>query len=232
MKITPNENDKVSGSSWISIVDGKENKPSARKGHTMVYYKGSIILYGGMTNKGYEDDNLYRYTIETRQWKIITLSGVKPGCRAFHTMNFFNADSLIIFGGKVKDGGIGEYKVSNDLVYIDLIEFDCSTPFIANIGPSPRFGHASSYNSNFSSSEHIITGGLDQTYCSVDVYIIKEMEINNDKKWVYEQKKMHSSTNVNMESKDDVYETAKKTIISYKKQIETLESQTMEINRK
>jgi hypothetical protein len=68
LKITSNKNNKVGGSSWISIHDSG-TKPTARKGHKMVYYKNSLILYGGMTNKGLDDDNIYRYTIENRLWK-------------------------------------------------------------------------------------------------------------------------------------------------------------------
>jgi hypothetical protein len=200
----------------------------------MVYYKGSIILYGGMTDKGFTDDNFYRYQIDVRQWKVIQMSGVKPGSRAFHSMNFFKPDTLIIFGGKVKSGEEGgDFTVSSDLVCIDLIEMDASTPFIANIGPSPRFGHSASCNSTYQPEcNHIILGGLDQTYCSLDVYIIREIELTSDKKWVYEQKKMHSNANVNYENKDDIYETAKKTILNYKKQIEVLNFQNIEINRK
>lgn len=196
----------------------------------MVYNKGTIILYGGMTNKGLDDDNFYRYTIDTRQWKIIPISGVKPGCRVFHTMNFFKSDCLIIFGGKVANEK-KEETICNDLIKIDLKDFDSSTPFLANIGPSPRFGHSSAFNTNFEpESEHLILGGLDQSYCTMDIYVVKEVEITNNKKWVYEQQKMHSNENV--ENKDEIFEIAKKTIISYKKKLEQLTSQNIEINKK
>ena len=185
-----------------------------------------------MTNKGLDDDNFYRYTIETRQWKIMQVSGVKPGLRVHHSMNIFKPDSLIIFGGKVKSGpGPGDIVNSNDLVYLDLKEMDISTPFLANIGPSQRFGHASAYNTNFQpDAEYVIVGGLDETFCPIDVYVVCELEITNNKKWVYEQKKMHS--NQNADYKDDIYETAKKTIINYKKQLEQLTSQNIEVNKK
>lgn len=186
-----------------------------------------------MTSKGLDDENFYRLTIENRQWKVLQVSGVKPGARLLHTMNFFKQDSLLIFGGQVRQGNEGsDFSVASDLIYFDLKEMDCSTPFIANIGPSPRFGHTSCYNSNLDTGEHIIIGGLDQTYCSMDVYVIKEIELSNDKKWVYEQRKLHSTTNVNYENRDDIFETVKKTIISYKKQIEGLNSQYIEVNKK
>ncbi len=195
----------------------------------MVYHSNSIILYGGLTNKGLEDENFYRYSIETRQWSKIETTGIKPGCRVFHSMNFFKENSLIIFGGNIKEPS-GDYKVNNDLIYVDLKNFDCTTPFISNVSPSARVGHASSYNSNFVDHQHVIIGGLDQFYCPMDVYIIKEVEVTTDKKWVYEKQKMHSHQNV--ENKDEIFEIAKKTIISYKRKLENLTSQNIEINKK
>jgi hypothetical protein len=122
------------------------------------------------------------------------------------------------------------YIVTNEYVFIDLMDFNSYKPFIGNISPSSRFGHTGCFNSNFSpENECLITGGLDQTYLPMDVYIIKEQTIGNEKKWVYEQKKMHSSQ---VESKDVIFEIAKKTIISYKKQLEVLTTRNFEVNRK
>jgi hypothetical protein len=198
----------------------------------MVFYKNSIIVYGGMGTDGLlSDDNLYQYAIDTKLWRLVTMSGVKPGKRCFHSMNFFNKDALIIFGGKIKIDKDGEI-VSNDFIYIDLLNFDCSTPFIANIGPSPRYGHASSCNTNYNPDEFIILGGLDKSFCSFDIYAVNSVNITEDKKWVYEHKKLHETVNINMENKDNIYETAKKTIIQYKKQIEQLDAQLININKK
>jgi hypothetical protein len=230
LKITSTDNDKVSGSSWINVVQNNDKeKPSNRRGHSMLYHKATLILYGGIGTDGkLVDDNIYRYTIETKSWNIIGLSGFKPGSRSFHTMNFLKSDSIIIFGGKtIKDNDI---LANNDLVYIDLNNWDCSTPFIANVGPSPRFSHSCSYSSNHNPNEHILIGGLDKTFCPFTIFLIKEINITEDKKWVFEHKKVRS--NISMESKADIYETAKKTIISFKKQIESLELQLIQVNKK
>jgi hypothetical protein len=198
----------------------------------MIYYKNSLIIYGGMGSDGMlADDNLYQYSIDTKQWRVVTMSGVKPGKRAFHSMNFFKKDAIIIFGGKTKIDKEGE-TVSNDMIYIDLLNFNCSTPFIANIGPSPRYGHSSNYNSNFNPEEFIVLGGLDKSFCSFDIFAVNLVSISEDKKWVYENKKLHEIANVNMENRDDIYETANKTIINYKKQIEQLDAHMININKK
>ncbi len=184
-----------------------------------------------MTNKGFDDENFYKYTTENRQWKTISISGVKPGPRAFHSMNFFKPDALIIFGGKYKNSeSLQDYAVGNDLFYLDLNTNDSSTPFVANVGPTPRYGHASSYNSNFPPKfEHIIIGGLDKSFCTFEAFNLKEIELNSDKKWVYEQKKMRTT---NIDNNDDVYETAKKTIINCKRELEQLSLKSIEVNKK
>lgn len=197
----------------------------------MIYYKSSIILYGGVTNKGYDDENFYKYTIDNRQWKTFSISGIKPGPRAFHSLNFFKPDSIIIFGGKYKNSdSIQDFGIGNDLFYIDLNTNDSSTPFVANIGPTSRFGHAACFNTNFPAGyEHIIVGGLEKSFCTFDLYILREIELNSDKKWVYEQKKMRTT---NIDNNDDVYETAKKTIINCKRELEQLSIKSIEVNKK
>lgn len=197
----------------------------------MIYYKGSILLYGGITNKGLDDENFYKYAIDTRQWKIFAISGVKPGARAFHTMNFFKQDTIVIFGGKTKSSdNLQDYAISNHLFHIDLITTDSTTPFVANVCPTARYGHASSYNNNFPKNfEHVIVGGLEKSFCSFEVFAMKEVEFDSGKKWVYEQKQMRTT---NIDNNDDAYETAKKTIINCKRELEQLSTKSIEVNKK
>ncbi len=146
-------------------------------------------------------------------------------------MSFFKPEYLVIFGGKLGKNFEQDYLVVNDLFYIDVEGFYSSTPFVANIGPSARFGHSSTFNSNFFPPEHVIIGGLDKTYGALDAFVVREIELTSDKKWVYEQRKLHASTNVNYEDKDEIFETAKKAIIHNKKQLETLEMKNLKVNR-
>ena len=159
------------------------------------------------------------------------VTGVNPGARAHHSMSFFKQDYLVIFGGKLRRDNDFDFFVVNDLFYIDVKEFNSSTPFVANISPSARFGHAAIFNSNFFPPEHVIIGGLDKTFGAIDAYVVREIELTSDKKWVYEQKKLHASTNVNYEDKDEIFETAKKAIIHNKKQLENLEIKNLQVNR-
>ena len=225
------DNDKVGGSVWKEVNYSGINTPGPRKGHTMIYYKDFAILYGGETEKGLNDENFYKFTFDNKQWNILKISGVKPGCRAYHTMNFFKPDSLIIFGGKKKVRN--KIETTNSLVYIDLKMMDSSNPFVADIGPSPRFGHCSSYNAYFNKDGkeylHVICGGLEKAYPNMDIFYIKEIEINENRKWIYTHKNEHSANKI--DGSDEVYETAKKTIIMFKKKLEEATRENIAINK-
>ena len=248
------ENDKVGGSVWIPMNLPSQNtldnipkntlitemnindniSPGPRKGHSMVYYQDYIILYGGEGEKGLDDENFYRFSFETKLWSILKISGVKPGLRAYHSMNFFKRDTLVIFGGKIKENKKESgYKITNSLIYVDLKMMDCSNPFIGDIGPTPRFGHKCAYNLFFNKGNrdfsHCICSGLDQTYCSMDLYFLKEIELTEDKKWVYAHKNMHSEQKI--DGSDEVFEIAKRTIIQLKKKYEEAVRENNAINK-
>ena len=209
------------------------NKPSPRYGHTMIYYKGTIILYGGMGNDNkLDDDKFYQYKVDYKMWQVLNVTGVRPVARFQHSMNFYKKDELIVFGGKIAKDHDTNYVVANDLYNINLLENNSLSTFVADVGPSARFGHASAFNSSFLPDEHLIVGGLDKIYCSFDVYAIREISINNENRWNYEQKKLHSTTGVNPDEQDPIFETAKRAIINHKKQIEVLESKNLEVNKK
>ena len=195
----------------------------------MVYYNGNIVMYGGSSNKGLDDHNFYQFNIESKKWSILAIAGVNPGCRYQHSMNFFKPHTLFIFGGKLRKTDESNYEIVNDLYYIDLKDKTISTPFIAGVAPNPRFGHMSCCNTNFFPEEFSILGGLDKTYCALDFYTIKEIEITSNKKWTMETVKMFSNLN---EQKDEIYETAKKTIINFKKQLEILDAKYLDVNKK
>ena len=207
--------------------------PGPRKGHSMVYYQDYIILYGGEGEKGLIDENFYKFSFETKLWSLLKVSGVKPGIRAYHTMNFFKRDSLIIFGGKIKDNKKDNEKITNSLIYVDLKMMDCTNPFIGDIGPTPRFGHKCAYNTFFNKGNrnylHCICSGLDQTYCSMDLFFLKEIKLSDDKKWVYAHKNMHSEQKI--DGSDEVFEIAKRTIIQFKKKYEEAVRENNAINK-
>jgi hypothetical protein len=116
---------------------------------------------------------------------------------------------------------------------VNIINCNDSNPFIGDIGPTPRFGHKSAYNLFFNKGNrnyaHCICSGLDQTYCSMDLYFLKEIELTEDKKWVYAYKNMHSEQKI--DGSDEVFEIAKRTIIQLKKKYEEAVRENNAINK-
>lgn len=220
------DKDRVSGSSWILNLPDYGTKPSPRQGHCMLYYENTLILHGGVgDNNSFNDDKFYQYKLDYKSWSILNITGTTPGYRAFHTMSFIKQSSIIIFGGKSSNEKSSEYTINNETYKIELKENNSSSIFIAGVFPSSRYGHASSSCDD----EIIFTGGLDNVYCPMEVYSLTEIELDENNTWVYEQKKQ---SNEQLLDKDYIFETAKNTIILYKKQLEALELKNVEINKK
>jgi hypothetical protein len=101
------------------------------------------------------------------------------------------------------------------------------------LGPSPRFGHKAAYNQFFNKGSreflHCIVGGVDTSYCSMDIFTLKEIEINESKKWVYSHKNQHNTQKI--DGSDEVFEIAKKTIIQYKKKLDEAVKENNNINK-
>ncbi|MCQ2816110.1 MAG: hypothetical protein MJ252_02480 [archaeon] len=210
------------------------NIPEPRKGHAMLYYQNYFILYGGETEKGITDDNFYKFQLDTNTWSILKVSGLSPSPRAYHSMDFFKKDSIIIYGGKLqKKNNKTKYEITDSLILFDLNMMDCCKPFVGDIGPTPRFGHKCSFNTTFGSNGsppcHCIVSGTNKNYCSMDIYLLNEKEINEGFRWVYAQKNMHNSQKI--DGSDEVFETAKKTIIHFKKKLEEAIKENIAANK-
>lgn len=222
----------MGGSTWTQVKVNGDITPGPRKGHTMVYYQHSIYLYGGESDRGLYENTFYKYDIAGSFWTLIKLHGVNPGCRAYHTMDFFKKDILIIFGGKLMNRN-HNICVTETLMCIDLKELSCSNPFVSDLGPSPRFGHKAAFNGFFNKGSreflHCIVGGVDTSYCSMDIFTLKEIEINESKKWVYAHKNQHNTQKI--DGSDEVFEIAKKTIIQYKKKLDEAVKENNNINK-
>ena len=177
----------------------------------MIYYQQSIYLYGGEKENGEYENSFYKFDISSGCWSLIKLHGVNPGFRAYHTMDFFKKDILIIFGGKLMDRN-NNISITETLMCIDLKSMSCSNPFVSDLGPSPRFGHKSAFNGFFNKGSreflHCIVGGVNDSYCSMDIFLLKEIELNETKKWVYAHKNQHNMQKI--DGSDEVFEIAKK----------------------
>ena len=139
----------------------------------MLFHKGKIIVYGGICNKGLDDDQIYQYTIENRQWKIIKFLGDSPGKRFFHSFNIFNENSLLIFGGKITKGE-KEFESTSDIILINMDNLKCEK--ISTISTIPRFGHGCCINTTLSPVIYWILGGSnDDGLTTFDVHFLSQI---------------------------------------------------------
>ena len=139
----------------------------------MIFHKGKVFVYGGICNKGLDDDQIYQYTIENRQWKIIKLSGQSPGRRFFHSMDIFTENSLLIFAGKKKKGETTDYEASNDIYLVNLEELKCEALSITTT--TPIFGHGCCINTTYSPVLYYVLGGSDDSgLACFDIHFLSE----------------------------------------------------------
>lgn len=118
----------VNGASWITNIATKGEQPTGRKGYAMLFLQSinSLILYGGETKQGINDNNVYIFNIDDKEWTKLTLKGETLSERAYHLMMLSGEDSVIIYGGKKKDGSISSevFNVSISTTEVSKIEFE------------------------------------------------------------------------------------------------------------
>jgi hypothetical protein len=96
------------------LVEGQT--PSERYGHTMVYIKPLIFLFGGFSNEILSDVWILSTDKQPFKWEKAKISGTYPNPRMYHATNLFklpeNDEMMIVFGGR------GEKDFLNDLLGI------------------------------------------------------------------------------------------------------------------
>ena len=132
-------------------VNPKGQKPSPRKGHSMVNYLNYFLVFGGQGESGYYSD-LYRYNTITNNWQQISISGpsgLKGACIAV------SKAYLVIYGGEFEDGTYSDetwvFEFSRDKIYK-----------LGKFGPR-KLNFPTCF---FRGSDFFVMGGLDSTAAS------------------------------------------------------------------
>lgn len=97
------------------MVPVKGKTPGRRYGHTIVYLKPYLILYGGnFGNEPVSDVWIFNSESQPLQWAKVDISGESPPSRVYNTAavcNYGQTDGMmVIFGGRSK-----EQTVLNDM---------------------------------------------------------------------------------------------------------------------
>ena len=123
ISIITDNNTNINGASWIVNIQTKGDKPPGRKGYSMQFLEqnNSLIIYGGeLKDNKINDDAIYLYNIDEKEYKKINIDKIENGkllgSRAYHTIHLNDTKNKIYI-----IGGINNNKeVLNEIIEIDI----------------------------------------------------------------------------------------------------------------
>ena len=120
ISVITGDNANVNGASWIVNIQTKGEKPPGRKGYSMMFAESinSLIIYGGeLKENKINDDGIYLYNVDDKEYKKINLKGSDMlGCRAYHSMQLNDTNNKIYVIGGIDNNK----KVLNDIIEIEV----------------------------------------------------------------------------------------------------------------
>lgn len=78
------------------------SKPPPRSGHTLVSYKGKVILFGGVHEKVHYDDT-WLFDPSRHKWIKLQCTGIHPAARQGH-VSVVMKDVMFVYGGRDTSG--------------------------------------------------------------------------------------------------------------------------------
>lgn len=96
--------------SSIEVIVEEGYSPGKRYGHSMVYFKNILYLFGGFNEKKEILNDFWSLNFEKTpfNWTRINPLGKIPMARIYHSMNLFkyyhNEEIIVIFGGRDSEG--------------------------------------------------------------------------------------------------------------------------------
>jgi hypothetical protein len=157
----------MSGAVWTQK-QATGSLPGPLKGHTAVYYKNQLVIFGGEDDKGQVNDNLYFLDTESMVW---TMKEVKGKGRTLHQMQVVAEEYLVV------SFGVREGKVCNDVCLLDLKVTEWKEIKLNGTSPSPRYAHSLAVSEEL---ESVIFGGVkaDNSLANNDLFVLK---VSSDK---------------------------------------------------
>lgn len=78
------------------------SKPPPRSGHTLVSYKGKLILFGGAHEDVHYDDT-WLFDPSRHVWTQLQCTGIRPTARQGH-VSVVMKDAMFVYGGRTTSG--------------------------------------------------------------------------------------------------------------------------------
>ena len=120
ISVITGDNANVNGASWIVNIQTKGDKPPGRKGYSMMFAESinSLIIYGGeLKDNKINDDGIYLYNVDDKEYKKINLKGSDLlGFRAYHSMQLNDTNNKIYIIGGIDNNK----KVLSDIIEIEV----------------------------------------------------------------------------------------------------------------
>mmetsp|Transcript_18174 Transcript_18174/g.21778 ORF Transcript_18174/g.21778 Transcript_18174/m.21778 type:complete len:212 (+) Transcript_18174:284-919(+) len=96
---------KIEKDLWTRLHTGEGYAPDARIGHTIVYRKEQVVLFGGYNSSKGDMNDLWSFHRQAENWTELLPEGGKPSQRNGH--NAFapgiNSTYMLVFGGNLKN---------------------------------------------------------------------------------------------------------------------------------
>jgi N-acetylneuraminic acid mutarotase len=193
--------------------------PSGRKGHTICIAEDRLIVFGGITADSYTSD---LYLIETGSYAchFLHATGTGPNPRAYHNATLLNSKYMAVFGGvESRKKGVAERVfILNDLYLLDIDSYNWTVPFLGGMCPTPRYGSAMDWGlSSAGKGQLLLVGGLEQSYCGMEVYALVETDVGSSAQW--SQQPVEPKTRQRLSSADSTLMDHKKRIIELEEHV-------------
>ena len=218
---------------WSEVIQ-KGNSPGKIKAYAMEFNNPYLYLFGGINSKKINNNNLFRYNLNTNIWEKLNTQGTPPNPRCYHEMTLINHENMVVFGG-IK-GSINEIElVYNDVFIYNIRENIWVAPVIGGIQPKARIGFSLCCNYGFSKKggnspyEIMLLGGChkdtesnDKNKGFVKIFVLTENDPNSKFFWTIKDIKYKEEE----ENDDNFLLQAEKNIYDYKEKISNLELDT------
>lgn len=178
--VDDNKTLEIKDAKWMKV-QTKGEAPKGRKGHMAFYYEKNMIVWGG-TNGIYDEkmNEIHILDTETWFWQTVNNTSNNLTSRSLFSVCQFEEHSILIFGGLENHSN----RSLNEIVSLNLLDYQFDHPFVAGEYPSQRYGHECCLLKDDLGGEQIfVIGGMSSEFCTMDIHFLKRTDRKADQTW-------------------------------------------------
>eukprot|EP00026_Physarum_polycephalum_P000096 Phypoly_transcript_00096.p2 GENE.Phypoly_transcript_00096~~Phypoly_transcript_00096.p2 ORF type:complete len:684 (+),score=98.45 Phypoly_transcript_00096:4830-6881(+) len=147
----------------IKPIETTGTRPSPRFAMASVTYNNNIYIMGGYDNNSFICNDLFMLHTGIWKWAKISMHGMPPSARMYHTAICLNDNIMVVYGGK------GDNNVILDDMYLINLDTGTSIRCMPEKSPGPRQNHACVA---LNKEEMVLIGGITKgDVISNDVFV-------------------------------------------------------------